>query len=124
VPRAGEETPPPQAPPNASATEESGLTEDELLDRMDQLREQLARTPSAVVVAQVAYQLFEVAALHLSLQPPQLDEARLAIDAMAAIVETLGDRLGENAGPLRDGLTQIRLAFVQVQKGEPLTAEE
>ena len=91
---------------------------------MDQLREQLARTPSAVVVAQVAYQLFEVAALHLSLQPPQLDEARLAIDAMAALVETLGDRLAENAGPLRDGLTQIRLAFVQVQKGEPLTSED
>jgi hypothetical protein len=30
-------------------------------------------------------------------------------------VEGLGDRLGEHAEGLRDGLTQLRLAFVQVQ---------
>ena len=62
---------------------------------MAELREQLARTPAEVVIANHAFGLFELAALHLSLQPPQLDQARLAIDALAALVDGLGDRLGE-----------------------------
>ena len=79
--------------------------------QMDELREQLARTPAEVVVANHAFGLFELAALHLSLQPPQLDQARLAIDALAALVEGLGGRLGDAAaaavgrpGPAPDGL--------------------
>jgi len=34
---------------------------------------------------------------------------------MAAIVEGLGERLGEHARALNDALAQLRLAFVQVQ---------
>jgi len=37
---------------------------------------------------------------------------------MAAVVDALGDRLGANAGGLRDALAQIRLAFVQVKGGQ------
>ena len=87
----------------------------ELEGRLADLRDQLAHTPVAAVVAQLAYQLFEVAALHLSLQPANLGEAQLAIDAMAALVEDLGPRLADNEGPLRDGLSQIRMAFVQIK---------
>jgi hypothetical protein len=58
--------------------------------------------------------LFELAAIHLGLDDPALDQARLAIDAMAALVDGLGDRLGDSAPVLRDALAQIRLAFVQV----------
>ena len=43
----------------------------------------------------------------------------LAIDAMAAVVDAVGDRLGPNAGVLRDALAQIRLAFVQVRSARP-----
>jgi len=53
--------------------------------------------------------------LHLSLQPPQLDEAAVAIDALGAIVEGLAGRLGEDEPTLRDALAQLRLAFVQVR---------
>jgi hypothetical protein len=81
---------------------------------MAELQEQLARTPAYLVVANHAFGLFELAALHLSLQPPQLDEARLAIDAMAALVEGLGDRLGEHAAELSDGLAQLRMAYVEI----------
>lgn len=81
---------------------------------MAELQEQLARTPAYLVVANHAFGLFELAALHLSLQPPQLDQASLAIDAMAALVEGLGDRLGEHAAELTDGLAQLRMAYVQI----------
>jgi hypothetical protein len=86
---------------------------------MEQLREQLARTPAEVVVANHAFGLFELAALHLSLQPPQLDQARLAIDALAALVDTLGPRLGEPAKQLSDGLSQLRMAYVEIHRAAP-----
>jgi hypothetical protein len=70
-----------------------------------------------VIIAQTAYQFFEIGALHLSLIPPQLDQAKLAIDALGALVEGIGERLGENAPTLREGLTNIRMAFVQVSQG-------
>jgi hypothetical protein len=79
------------------------------------LRDQLARTPASVVVANHCLGLWELAALHLSLQPPQLDQAAVAIDALGAVVDRLEGRLGEEEATLRDGLAQLRLAFVQVK---------
>ena len=52
-----------------------------------------------MVVANHAYGLFELAALHLSAKPPSLDQARLAVDALGALVEGLGDRLGRSSRP-------------------------
>jgi hypothetical protein len=82
---------------------------------MARMQEELAKTPVEVVVANHAFGLFELAALHLSLQPPQLDQARLAIDALAALVEGLAGRLGEHEAQLRDGLAQLRMAYVQIK---------
>jgi hypothetical protein len=96
------------------------LTEEELAERMDALREHLAQTPVADIVAQSAYQFFEIGALHLSFTPPQLDQAKLAIDALGSLVEGLGERLGQNANVLREGLQQIRMAYVQVSQGGTL----
>ena len=79
------------------------------------LRDQLARTPASVVVTNHCLGLWELAALHLSLHPPQLDQAAVAIDALGAIVERLEGRLGDEEATLRDGLAQLRLAFVQVK---------
>ncbi len=56
----------------------------------------------------------QLAALHLSQQPPRLDKARLAIDALGMLVEGLGDRLGQHAEALAEGLSQLRLAFVRI----------
>ncbi|HEY1279960.1 MAG TPA: hypothetical protein VGF22_09840 [Acidimicrobiales bacterium] len=99
--------------------------EAEMRAELDEARRRLAEVPAAQVVANHAMGLFELAAIHLSHQPAQLSEASVAIDAMAALVESLGDRLGPNASVLRDALAQIRLAYVQVkggQTGESATA--
>lgn len=84
---------------------------------MVELRRQLSETPAELVVANHAYGLFELAALHLSLTPPQLPQAQLAIDALGAIVEGLAGRLGDEEEQLKEGLTQLRLAFVQMKAG-------
>ena len=82
---------------------------------MEELRQQLAEAPAEVVIANHCFGLFELAALHLSLQPPQLPQARLAIDAMAAVVEGLAGRLGDQEQQLKDALAQLRMAYVQLQ---------
>lgn len=93
-------------------------SEEELQSQMADLRDRLARTPAEVVIANHAYGLFELAALHLSLEKPQLDQARLAIDALGYLVEGMGKRLGEGFEELTNGLSNLRLAFVQVQAAD------
>jgi hypothetical protein len=82
---------------------------------MTQLQEQLAATPVELVIANHAFGLFELAALHLSIQPPQLLQARLAIDALGALVEGLAGKLGDYESQLVEGLANLRLAFVQIR---------
>ena len=89
---------------------------DALNQQVDEMRRELAGTPAEVVVANHCYGLFELAAVYLSQDPPLVDQARLAIDAFGAVVDGLRDRLGEAEPSLRDGLSQIRLAFVQIDQ--------
>lgn len=76
---------------------------------------ELLAAPASAVVANHCVGLFQLAALHLSQEAPRFGEAALAIDALGAIVEGLGARLGDDEATLVDALAQIRLAFVQVQ---------
>lgn len=79
----------------------------------------LAQTPVADIVANHAIGLWQLAVLHLGLSgesPADLAQASLAIDGMGALVDGLGERLGEHAVPLRDAVAQLRLAFVQVSQ--------
>ena len=89
----------------------------ELAAQMAAVQGELLGTPVSVLVANHAVGLFQLAALHLNQRPPNLEEGRLAIDAMAALVDGLAGRLGEEETSLRDALAQLRLAFVQLQGG-------
>lgn len=116
----GKEEPPPPTQPSGAAPafeqyDEPELTEEEE-DRLAEFEDRLAATPASVIVAQHAYGLFELAALHLGRRPPNFEEARTAIDAMGALVEGMGDRLGEHAAQLSEGLAQLRLTFVRVSE--------
>jgi hypothetical protein len=80
-----------------------------------QARARLGEVPAEVVIVNHAMGLYELGAIHLSSQPPRLAQAALAIDAFACLVEGLEGRLGPEAATLRDALSQIRLAFVQIK---------
>ena len=88
---------------------------EEIEAELAEVQRQLLETPASVIIANHAIGLFQLAALHLNQQPPNFVDAQLAIDALGAIVEGLGDRLGPDQDPLRDALAQIRLAFVQIK---------
>jgi hypothetical protein len=87
------------------------------------MRAELANSPVEVVVANHCYGLFELAAVYLSQQPPLLGQARLAIDALGSLVTGLEGRLGEAEEPLKDGLSQLRLAYVQIDGAQRAGAE-
>lgn len=89
---------------------------EEMIHEMAAARERLLQAPAATVVANHAMGLFELAALHLSQETPNFSEAGLAIDAMAAVVDGLGDRLEDAAPTLREGLQQLRMTYVQLKQ--------
>lgn len=77
---------------------------------------ELAAAPAAVVVANHVVGLFQLAAIHLNQDPPHLEDGRLAIDAVKAVLDAVGDRLGDDAEALRTGLTQLQMAYVQLHR--------
>ena len=100
----------PGGPDGPSGPEAFGPGEEDV----EELRRRLADAPAEVVVANHCYGLFELAAVYLSQAPPRLDGARLSIDALGFLVDGLGDRLGDAHASLRDALSQLRLAYVQI----------
>jgi hypothetical protein len=97
----------------------------EQIEEMLRARVELASVPVTDIVANHAVGLWQLAVLHLMPDPdadglptpPRLDEAQLAIDALGALVDGLGERLAPHDETLRDALSQLRLAYVQVVGG-------
>ena len=93
--------------------DDTGLDDAEAALR--EARARLGEIPAEVVVTNHVMGLYELAAIHLSAQPPRLVESALAIDAMGCIVEGLGARLGPDSVTMSEALSNIRLAFVQIK---------
>jgi hypothetical protein len=112
----------PAGGPNGGSGEEPD--EETMRAEMAQMQEELASTPVEAVIANHAVGLFNLAGLHLSRQPPNLEQARLAIDAFGALVEGLSGRLGPDEAALVDGLAQLRLAFVQIRGAQQVSGSD
>jgi hypothetical protein len=117
-PPPGTATTPPEPGPTSldDLSPEQRAEAEEFARQVDSARQQVLDAPAGSVIGQQALQFYELAALHLSQPQPKLDDARVAIDALAAVVNGLGSRLGEAEQPLRQALNQIQLAFVEVSR--------
>jgi hypothetical protein len=79
----------------------------------------LADIPAVEVITRAAVMLMSAAAEKLGLADPDpdsserrdLDEARRLITALAGLVTASAEYLGPHAGPVRDGLKSLQLAF-------------
>lgn len=89
-------------------------TQEELAAQAAELQRFLLQAPAEEIVAQHAMGLYELAVIHLSQPEPRLADARLAIDALAALVDGLAGRLGDMGAQLRQALPQLQMAFVQL----------
>ncbi|MDZ7733478.1 MAG: hypothetical protein U5R31_10550 [Acidimicrobiia bacterium] len=88
---------------------------EEMVGEMAEAQRQLVEAPVRGRRREPPHRLLQAAALHLQQDPPNLREAQLAIDALAAVLNELSGRLGEADEPLRNALNQIQAAFVEVK---------
>lgn len=104
----------------------AGMSEEEkqaALEQISQMRQELLGTPARDVIGNHIVGFYELASVHLSEaaqaqgqdKEDRLKEASLCIDAMASVVQGLGDRLDAHAEPLSAALAQMQLAFSQVK---------
>jgi hypothetical protein len=107
---------PPAGPPVGPEDELTAEEQAQLAEQMAAVQEELLGTPVAVVIANHAVGLFQLAALHLNQRPPNLEEGRLSVDAMSALVEGLSGRLGDQEAPLKEALAQLRMAYVSLTR--------
>jgi hypothetical protein len=110
---AGSVPPPPQAPPGPQGQRVWTPEQEEEARRM---AEEMARIPSIEWVINVAVTLANAAGTKLN--EGLREDGGLAIDALAAILEKVGDRLGEAEAPLRQTLAQLQMAYAQMA-GKP-----
>jgi Domain of unknown function (DUF1844) len=113
---AASETTGPGTDPLAGLSDEERAQAEAMAAEMAAARQRVLEAPADMVVANHAMGLYELAAIHLSEEDPDLAAARLAIDAMGQLVDGLAGRLGEAEATLKDALAQLRMAFVQVSE--------
>lgn len=83
----------------------------------DAMTRDIADVPAVEVITTVAVHLMSAAAVNLGLseegeQHKDLDEARKLITSLAGLVTACATEVGSyHAGPLRDGLKSLQLAF-------------
>lgn len=86
---------------------------EEMIAQMADVQRQILAAPAAQLVTNHVVGLYELGAIHLGQPEPDLDAAKLAIDAMVAVLDATEARLGEDGAALRQALTQLQMAFVQ-----------
>ncbi len=86
---------------------------EQMIAQMADVQRQIVAAPAAQLVANHIVGFYELAMIHLGQPRPRFDEAQLAIDAMAAVLEAVGSRLGEDGSALGQALNQAQVAFVQ-----------
>lgn len=86
------------------------------LAEMMQVRRQIAATPASEMIANHMIRFLDLATIYLETEPPSFGESATAIEAYRAILEGVGDRLGEHRPMLTEALGQVQQMFVQVKE--------
>jgi Domain of unknown function (DUF1844) len=117
----GGDEPQPAAPAGAEPSAEE-------VEALRELHARLKATPVADVIVNHAIGIWQLALVHLGVvtppdaegrpPTPDLAAAGLAIDALAALVDGLGERLGEGEQMLREALGQAQMLFVEVAEAQ------
>jgi hypothetical protein len=109
---AGDSAPAPPQPAPGNEPQGQGVWTPEQEEEARRMAEEMARIPSVEWVINVAVTLANAAGTKLN--EGLRDDASLAIDALSAIVEKVGPRLGEAEAPLKQTLAQLQMAFAQM----------
>lgn len=109
----------PQNPGPDAGTHEAPPTEEELRAAFEA---EFARLRVEEVLIQTVVSLLNLGARKAGLVPGSeaerdLEQVRLAVDGARALLPVAEPVLGPNAGPLRDALAQLQMAYAQLAGG-------
>lgn len=104
----------PGAPDLDDLSPEERAQAEAIAAEMAEARARIAETPAAIVISNHAMGLYELGAIHLTQDPPNVDEAKVAIDAMSSILTACEGRLGEAEATLNQALQQIQMVFIEI----------
>ncbi len=99
--------------PADELTEEQQEQARQMAHEMADARQQLLEAEVSTVIANHALGIYELAALHITAENPDMVEARLAVDALGVLVEGLEGRLGDGEPTLVEALNNIKIGYVQ-----------
>jgi hypothetical protein len=89
------------------------MSEEELEEMVNKVRSEVLSTPAIQIILNHISGLGELAAIHLSVDKPDLNSARLAIDCLEAISTTIKDRVDAQISDAVDTmLNQLRMAWI------------
>jgi hypothetical protein len=124
TPGGGDPAQPPSEPNGATDPAAGPAPSAEEVAAVRELHERLKATPVADVIVNHAIGIWQLALVHLGVVTPpdpdgdtpvpDLASAGLAIDALAALVDGLAERLGEGEEMLREALQQAQMLYVEV----------
>lgn len=103
----------PEPASEAELTAEQMMAAEQMAKDMADARSRLLETEAATIITNHALGLYELAAIHIASEDPNLDEARLAIDALGALVDGLSGRLGDGEETLIEALSNIKMVYVR-----------
>ena len=94
---------------------------DQDLNNYDEAREieYLRSTPVETVLGNHLFVLLQLATVHLASTPPNLASAQVVIDAVAAVIQATGERLGEHVTLYRSALAEVQQAYVRAAAAPP-----
>jgi hypothetical protein len=102
-------------------TPEDRARAEEMIARMAEVQRQLLSVPAAQIIVNHIMGLYELAAVHLDQPEPDFEEARIAIDAMGAMLEVTQARLGDAGTEMREALTVLQTFYVRRSSDTPET---
>lgn len=102
-------------------TPEDRARAEEMIARMAEVQRQLLSVPAAQIIVNHIMGLYELAAVHLDQPEPDFEEARIAIDAMGAMLEVTQARLGDAGTEMREALTVLQTFYVRRSSDAPET---
>lgn len=113
------------SPDQAELSPEQQEQAEAMAREMAEARARLRETPVATVLVNHALGIYELAAIHLTADDADLAEAKLAIDALAALLDSVAGRIGEDEPTLKEALHQARMVYVQrtQQAASPATED-
>lgn len=98
--------------------QEQAAQQKQMQKEFEQTKKQIAEAPVEQIISTHVIGLYELAVIHLQQEVPNLEAAKIAIDAMAGLLDGVEGQIGEPEEPMKKLLSDLQMAFVKLNQQE------